>query len=358
MVELVAGLNLELLQNYRMTKNEIVISSAPGFHPISQTIERPIGEVPSFSDFLASRFNSNLDEFWRYCLFENQKASLTIFTDQNLYFDLFIQFLKSVLADNSDENIFLAYKLFSKNSKLERLKTTSVRLGSLESPFDITSLEIFKQKVAHVKPSKPLSSINKSNLCFELLLSNYLIDQKKIYLEGFLTKVRNELWSVFLNELTDIRQAILNEIYSISAIDSSITREELEVKGVDRALESSKLLKWIVDPEFNSENIAYNIQEYPLDILAEIIAKVDCLQGVRISGASDMECLEILKNQVINKYKIIYDLTNFPTSSHLSSTQIQNILIRRNNSTNSIVTYNIISSFRKGGSSAINYLKI
>lgn len=209
--------------------------------------------APSFEELIQTSFDNDTEKFWKFMY--NSENKLICYTKTETVEKLMIQFFKSVFKHATPLNVFLLYQTMVESARVRSYIQTTAPDGRnkfLRETFEIKTYREFKE----IYDAQPISNflkegIDKKDLSFEFLLPDYFYNgHSSLYKEEILKRVKLISIDLWKDELEQLRLETIFGFLDMDRIDPAM---ELEVGNIERKLNESELLKWMVDENFSAD---------------------------------------------------------------------------------------------------------
>jgi hypothetical protein len=255
------------------TKYEsVILANGDLPHPVTRLSGFKAVNVPKFKEYIQSEFSGEEDNFWKSLINQNPNIGYNIFVDQSLFDQLMLTYWKNIFKDLDVENAYLLYKFNFLNEKLKRYNRID-RADNIPSDWENNipmTLEKFSPLFASAPRIPSLLKLDKGSVSFEYLMANYFFQPDGPCTEKFLRKLKDFSWQVWFSDVEIMRGEIINSFYDIRRIIPDADLDILSIESVENFIHTEPKLKWLLDPDFNINNLSYVIKTYPKEVFVEL----------------------------------------------------------------------------------------
>lgn len=264
-----------------------------GKHPLSRTVDFPFEEIPTFQHYLDDHCSGSEETFWQELINKPRKKKFVLYVDSELYFQFQLQYWKSIFENLSVKDAYELHKFYYLDRHLKKYLFHD-RGDVTHSDFEENSFLNFSEfadRFDKVPVIEALALMHKGNVSFEYLLGDYYFDKKSKYAAAFQTKLKNLCWKIWFDDIEILRSEIINAFYDIKKVIPTAQFSLDDVISVDQFIRSEPCLSWILDKNFNEDNIDYIKDTYSQDVFIEFPKKFRQAWDLRISS-TDPKILE------------------------------------------------------------------
>jgi hypothetical protein len=267
--------------------DSIILFNTAKDHPISRLVGRSIGIVQSFSDLLMEKFQGDIEVFWKTLLNKSDSKKYILFADSEIYFQLQIQYWKSIFKEPSGDFLFELYEFYRKDYDL-KLHTHVDRgnnmLGPYRDLYPKIEKTLFNERAEKISPIQALMAMNKDLVSYEYLLANYFYNKANPYAEAFKKNVLRLAWQNWCLDILDLKAEIIAGGFNIDRLFPEL--EGANAPSTEILFKSHPKLSWILDQNIQPGNTNYITQKYPEDFFPQIQSLIDkvCKVNVKVKG--------------------------------------------------------------------------
>jgi hypothetical protein len=263
--------------------NCLALAGTAGDHPISQIIGQSVGHVPKFSDHLQEHHNGSIENFWQSLTKKDPKKRFIIYADDEIYFQLLIQYWKSLFEKATDSHLYFLYKSYRQDFLLKSILNHDFGdnpLGLYKDVYKNLSLEAFTSSIREIAPSEYLRSMNKDNVSFEYLLGHYAFDPNCYTREGFRNRILFLGWRNLCGDVNDMKSEIVKMVPQLDIMFPELKYEEFE--DPSQFFRTHPQLSWVVDQNIIPESSNHIRRSYPIELFPHMQSLLDKYDGVEI----------------------------------------------------------------------------
>lgn len=288
MFHLFNNVYLEHVQFYHSQFTHVIIPSEESSHPVSKIANVDLGRIPGIEEFLNMHHEGKLDNFWEWLLSESHEEPFVVFVDQKLYTRLQLQFWKSIFEDGTAEDIYKLYRFFCNDKLIKRLLSVERprNLFGETQPLLILTKDEFNTEFENMTRSEALLVMDKSQLSFEYLLANYYLAPESPLAMKFMEKVEDLSWKAFFDNMSILRNEILNSFYDIKRIFPDADIDFYNFESIEKFVKNEPRLKWISDLKFHDRVRNHVTRYYNKEIFLHLTREMAkaVLQSPEVSG--------------------------------------------------------------------------
>jgi hypothetical protein len=255
---------------FEHTYSFMVASKRWSTHPMIISKAETKFQANSFETLLQENFNNDIEQFWLYL--QNVKTKFIVYVDPDIFLKLQIQYWKSIFKDNITINeIYTLYSSFVESDRLltyydltrkkENADFLKPKLLDALKDIDKKTLEEITEIFNSTEKSDTLSLLSSENISIEYLLADYFYNNNTSKKSALLNKLKIITWDNIIDEFQHLRFELLFGGIDLNKIDPDLN---VGIGNIEEKLKTSNILKWTVDPLFNT-NIDYIKSNYTKD---------------------------------------------------------------------------------------------
>jgi len=307
----------------------IVASERWSKHPITISKSPLVSQVSSFEELLLNNYNNDIENFWTDLL--NREGKIVVFLDPQTVTKLQFQYWKSIFQDSITlENLHLLHTSWIESMRLTGYfdlvgtwdpGTESWTRSNAYTELPIPTLQESQSLYNSTTVSPTLRNMNKTTLSLEYLLADYLYNPNTIYKQVLMEKIKKFTWDNWMDELMHLRYEVLTGNLDLTSIDRNLN---ISVGNIEQQLSTSNILKWVVDPAFNRDNVEYIRSTYDHQIFNPCWDKTYELWSGGDENMAELNDLintdqyeELLNRDIARGFGCSYTAKTFYTKSNL-----------------------------------------